>query len=237
MNSICCGDEYRHDEHTWQYWNDFARLLLHLGAQERANALAQVAKDPLALSEGILLTAIAHAANMANTRTIFWETWATLRSALGQLLGDRSLRRRQMALEEALDAYFLGRRVWFGHPEACQLVERGDLTFFYQCLEEWGMPLVAVVAFQSFLASAGLSFWEDGIPMLGNALGHVQVGFDERLEKVLVDICGQYMKQIVQEHRDVIRKRTNIRQAALSIIQFLKAEKSQTGYDLENHVM
>ena len=237
IHSICCDDEYRHDKHAWQYWIEFARLLLCLKAEDRENALAQVVKNPLALFDSNLYIAIIHTANKAKARTVFWEIWATLRPALGQLLGNRSLCCRQIDLEEALDAFFLGKSIWFGHPEDCKLIERNDLQFFDLCLEEWKMPLVAVVAFQSFLASAGGSFWEDGIPMLENALGHVQMGTDERLKTTLVEICGQYMKQMVKEHGDVIRTRTTLRQAALFIIEFLKAEKSQAGYVLENYVM
>jgi hypothetical protein len=237
IHSICCDDEYRHDKHAWQYWIEFARLLLCLKAEDRENALAQVVKNPLALFDSNLYIAIIHTANKAKARTVFWAIWATLRPTLGKLLGNRSLCCRQIDLEEALDAFFLGKSIWFGHPEDCKLIERKDLQFFNLCLEEWKMPLVAVVAFQSFLASAGGSFWEDGIPMLENALGHVQMGADEKLKTTLVEICGQYMKQMVKDHGDVIRTRTTLRQAALFIIEFLKAEKSQAGYVLENYVM
>ena len=236
------SDAYREDQDghardTLQYWRCFARIMLQLGTEERANALKQVPKVPAALSDHLFFTVIALTANDAKARTVFWEIWAILRPSMGKLLNGRNRYIRQAEVEETFDAYFLGRTVWFGHPEDCQLVERNNLPFFKQCLEEWEMPLIAVVAFQSFLASAGLRFWEDGIPILGNALEHVQNATDERLKKTLVVICGQYMKQMIKEHNDVIRKRTTLRQAALSIIEFLKAEKSQAGYDLENHVM
>ena len=232
----CLQHEYLNPA-AQNYRTSFARLFLHLGVKERANALAQVAKVPLALSESHLLAAIVHAANMANARNIFWETWTTLRPEMGKLLKNRGRWAWQQDVEEAFDAYFLGRRIWFGHPEACQLVGKDDLQFFMQCLEEWGMPLVAVVAFQSFLASAGLRYWEEGMPMLGSILARLQVGTDERLEKTLANICGQHLKQMFKEHGGPIRKRLPLRQAAQSIIRFLKAEKSQAGYDLENYVM
>lgn len=232
----CLQHEYLNPA-AQNYRTSFARLFLHLGVKERANALAQVAKVPLALSESHLLAAIVHAANMANARNIFWETWTTLRPEMGKLLKNRGRWAWQQDVEEAFDAYFLGRRIWFGHPEDCQLVEKDDLHFFMQCLEEWGMPLVAIVAFQSFLATAALRYWEEGLPMLGSILEHITVATDERLEKTLVNICGQYMKQVCKEHGDTIRKRTPLRQAAQAIIRFLKAEKSQAGYDLENYVM
>lgn len=236
------SDTYREDQNghvrdTLQYLRCFARILLHLGTKERANALMQVQKVPLALSDHFFFTVIALTANDAKARTVFWEIWAILRPSMGKLLNERNRYIRQAEVEATFDAYFLGRTVWFGRPEDCQLVEKNDLLFFKQCLEEWEMPLIAVVAFQSFLASAGLRYWEEGIPILGNALGHVQDATDESLKKTLVAICGQYMKQMVKEHGDVIRKRTNLRQAALSIVQFLKTEKSQVGYDLESHVM
>jgi hypothetical protein len=237
LRSIYHEDHDGHVRETLHYWQCFARFLLRLGAEDRANALTQVAKVPSALSNSDFFTVIVHAANDAKARTAFWEIWATLRPAIGRLLKDRNPYMRRTNIEEAIGAYFLGRGIWFGHPEACQLVGKGDLQFFKQCLEEWEMPLIAVVAFQSFLASAGMSFWEDGIPMLGNALGLFQAAESDRLKTTLVDICGQYMKQMVMEHGDVIRKRTNLRQAALSIVQFLKTEKSQVGYDLENYVM
>ena len=156
---------------------------------------------------------------------------------MGKLLKNKGRWAWQQDVEEAFDAYFLGKRIWFGHPEDCQLVEKDDLQFFMQCLEEWKMPLVAVVAFQSFLASAGLRYWEECMPMLENILRHVSVGTGDRLETTLVDICGPYMKQMLKEHGDIIRKRLPLRHAAQFIIQFLKAEKSQAGYDLENYVM
>lgn len=225
------------DPASQRYRTHFARLLLHLGAEERADVLAQVEKVPLALADRYFLEAIVHAANMAKARNAFWEIWTTLRPTMGKLLKDKGLYMRQMDLEEAVGAYFLGRQVWWGHPEACQLVERGDLQFFNQCLEEWNMPLMAVVAFQSFLESAGLPYWEEGLPMLGSILEHIRMGTGDGLETILAENCGQYMKQMVSEHADTIRKRTRLRQAALSIVQFLKAEKSLAGYDLENHIV
>lgn len=225
------------DSAAQRYRIHFARLLLHLGAEERTNALAQVETVPLALSDSYFLEAIVHAANTAKARNVFWEIWTTLSPAMGRLLKDKGLYVRQMDLEEAIDAYFLGKSIWFGHPEACRLVERDDLHFLMQCLEDWGRPQMAVVAFESFLASAGLPYWEDGIPLLGSILEGVRVDDGDWLAKTQIAICEQYMKQMVMEHNDTIRKRTTFRQAALAIVKFLKGAKSQTGYDLESHLI
>ena len=225
------------DPAAQRYRTHFARLLLHLGAEERADVLAQVEKVPLALSDRYFLEAIVHAANTAKARNVFWEIWTTLSPAMGRLLKDKGLYVRQMDLEGAIDAYFLGKSIWFGHPEACRLVERDDLHFLMQSLEDWGRPQMAVVAFESFLASAGLPYWEDGIPLLGSILEGVRVDDGDWLARTQIAICEQYMKQMVMEHNDTIRKRTTLRQAALAIVKFLKGAKSQTGYDLESHLI
>lgn len=220
-----------------RYRTNFSRLLLHLGAEERAIALAQVAKVPLALSEDLLLSAIVHEANKVNAKTAFWDIWETMRPAMGNILKDPGVYTRQTDVEAAFETYFLGQCLWFGHPEACQLVGKENLRFFKQCLDEWKWPMVAVVAFQSFLELAGLRFWEEGIPMLGTILEQVKVGSSKRLEKRLVALCDPYMRKMATEHGAPLRKRPGLRQAVHSILRFLKAEKSQAGYDLENHFM
>ncbi len=216
----------------------FAKMLFRLEMKDVEAVLDHMAQIPWTLCDSFFVEAIVFEANKLNARTTFWTIWNNLRPVMGRLLKDKTIPHAwNLDIETAFDAYFLGSSIWFGQPESCQLVEKDDLQFFMQCLEEWEKPLVAVVAFQSFLASAGLRYWEEGMPMLGNILEHLQVGMDKRREKTLTNVCGPYMKRLFKEHGDTIRKRTSLRQAAQAIIRFLKAEKSQAGYDLDNYVM
>jgi len=213
-------------------------MLFRLEMKDVEAVLDHMAQIPWTLCDSFFVEAIVFEANKLNARTTFWTIWNNLRPVMGRLLKDKTIPHAwNLDIETAFDAYFLGSSIWFGQPESCQLVEKDDLQFFMQCLEEWEKPLVAVVAFQSFLASAGLRYWEEGMPMLGNILEHLQVGMDKRREKTLTNVCGPYMKRLFKEHGDTIRKRTSLRQAAQAIIRFLKAEKSQAGYDLDNYVM
>lgn len=236
-------DEKRRVRHRFSpavqcYQAFFAKMLFRLEMEDVEAVLEHIAQIPLAMCDSSFIEAIVFEANKLNARPAFWTIWNDLRPVMGRLLKDKTITRAwNLDIETAFDAYFLGSSIWFGQPEACQLVEKDDLQFFMKCLEEWEKPLVVVVAFQSFLASAGLRYWEEGMPMLGNILEHLQVGTDARREKALVNICGQYMKRLLKEHGDTIRKRTPPRQAAQAIIRFLKAEKSQAGYDLANYVM
>jgi hypothetical protein len=169
-----------------------------------------------------------------NMHEIVWEIWSLFKE---KVIGACKVGEGYWSVDRLIRSYLFAQTPWKESAKEWHTFKEENKRFFKDISKEIGHCPSTLYAISKLLNEIGSSYAEDGIFWISEMIRNNPNLWGAKLEINTIYYLENLVKKYTYEHREKMRKNTELKQCILTILDFLIRKGSAVGYLLRENVL